>query len=207
MGSANSGYSCVSAGAEAASKDLAAGTAGGHIRWLDAAAGAARASILCRPAGRSEVMPLCSTGNRTMESMWCSLLLLSQRNASELAPFNHDRPPTLGSMRGTHGAQAEILVAHVQGSPVTAVHHCAPQWLAAGMASGHVGLADARCGQLVGAWRAHQTPLTAVHCAASTHQLVSASQVQHRPSSWPGRGQNTPLFVTYPACATALTLY
>ena len=164
------------------------------MRWLDAAAGAARASMLCRPAGRSEVMTLCSIRKGLVELVWCSLVLLSrQRNASERAFHSWSASRTWQHERSSWGAHHEILVTHVQGSPVTAVHHCAPEWLAAGTASGHVGMADARCGRLVGAWRAHQTPLTAVHVAASTHQLVSASQVQHRPSHRQSKGRTLPV--------------
>ena len=49
-------------------------------------------------------------------------------------------------------------------------------FVAAGLASGHAAVADARCGQLVGCWRAHDAEITSVSSQGS-HLLLTCSQV------------------------------
>ena len=49
-------------------------------------------------------------------------------------------------------------------------------FVAAGLASGHAAVADVRCGQLVGCWRAHDAEITSVSSQGS-HLLLTCSQV------------------------------
>ena len=55
-------------------------------------------------------------------------------------------------------------------------------YVAAGLASGHAAVADMRCGQLVGCWRAHDAEITSVSSQGS-HLLLTCSQVGHPDSA------------------------